>query len=292
MLKWGRPPGLPWTGQEACPTKAARSAIPVPSVATVRTIGGRRPCAEAQHGLHLPLHAVGARLVGFVDDEDVGDLHDPGLDRLDVVAHARHQHHHGHLRQAGDLDFVLPDADGLDDHEVLARRVQQARQVGGGARQAAGGAAGRHGADEDAGIGVVLLHADAVAQDGAAGDAAAGIHREMPTVFPAARSARASASTSVLLPAPGGPVMPTTRGVAGERRSSRRDLEGFADRGSRCPWRRGPARARRPPRILRAHSFISFSGVAARSPAAGSRWCLRRWCRASRRGRTSPPDSL
>ena len=63
--------------------------------------------------------------------------------------------------------------------------------IGGGARQAADGAAGGHGADEDAGVGVMLLHADAVAEDRAAGDAAAGIDREdRRRVFPCSRSAR------------------------------------------------------------------------------------------------------
>ncbi len=36
----------------------------------------------------------------------------------------------------------------------------------------------------------------------------------------------------------------------------------------------------------------SPAATAWRSPAAGSRWCLRRWCTALRRGRISPPDSL
>ena len=139
---------------------------------------GAEDGAGEAFGVQFLLHAVGAGLVGLVDHEDVGDLHDAGLDGLDVVAHAGDQHDHGHLRQDGDFDFVLPHAHGFDDDVVSAGGVHQARQVGGGAGQAADGAARGHGADEDAGIGVVLLHADAVAQDGAAGDAAAGVHGE------------------------------------------------------------------------------------------------------------------
>ena len=84
---------------------ASSSAMPLPSVATVRTTGQ----IEA-FGVEFALHAVGAGLVGLVDHEDVGDLHDAGLDRLDVVAHAGHQHHDGDLRDAGDFHFVLAHA--------------------------------------------------------------------------------------------------------------------------------------------------------------------------------------
>jgi hypothetical protein len=128
--------------------------------------------------LQFLLYTVGAGLVGLVDHEDVGDLHDPGLDRLDVVTHPGDQHHHRYLRQVRDLDFVLPHSHRLDQHVVPAGHIHQPREIGGGAGQAAGGAAGGHRPDEDAGIGVVLLHADAVAQNRAAGDAARRVHRD------------------------------------------------------------------------------------------------------------------
>ena len=157
------------------------------------------------------------------------------------------------------------------------------------------------------------------------------------TVLPWRRRASASASTSVLLPAPGGPVMPTMRAWPAQGASSARvrrlGIAVFDGRGGA-----GSARAS-PERILRAQSVItsgcdiglrrlagesacptllckglrfgflsyrrssaannvfansdsiSFSETGARSPAAGFRWCLRRWCKASRRGRTSPPGN-
>ena len=149
----------------------------------------------------------------------------------------------------------------------------------GGAGQAAERAARGHGADEDAGVGVVLLHADAVAEDGAAGDAAARDRRPRspPCCLPA-RSARASASTSVLLPAPGAPVMPDHHGpaVCGSSSSA---ASASGSRFSMPVAARASARAS-PSAIRRASSRISFSGVAARSRAAGSRSCPRRWCRA------------
>ncbi len=128
--------------------------------------------------MKFQFHAVGAGTIGLVDDEDVGDFHDAGLDGLNVVTHAGDEDDYGHLGDGGDVDFVLPDANGLDDHVIPAGGVHQAGQVGGGTGQAADGSASGHGADEDSGIGVVLLHADTIAEDGAAGDPTAGVHGE------------------------------------------------------------------------------------------------------------------
>ncbi len=139
---------------------------------------GRDAARQAQHGLQFTLHAVCAGLIGLVDHEHVGDLHDACLDGLHVVAHAGHQHHHGHLRQSGDLHFVLPHADGLDQHVIAAgASIRRARsRVARG--QAAQRAASRHRADENSRIGMMLLHADAVAQNGAASGPAARVHRQ------------------------------------------------------------------------------------------------------------------
>ena len=139
---------------------------------------GAQDGAGEAFGVEFQLHAVGAGVIALVDDEDIGDLHDAGLDGLHIVAHAGDQHDYGHLRDGGDLDLVLPDADGFDDDVIPAGGVHQAGQIGGGAGEAAHGAAGGHGTDEDSGVGVVLLHADAIAQNGAAGNAAAGVHGE------------------------------------------------------------------------------------------------------------------
>ena len=114
--------------------------------------------------------------------------------------------HHVHL--------VLADAHGLDQHPVEAGGVEQVDRVARGAGEAAHGAAGGHRADEDAGVGVEGLHADAVAQEGAAGERAGGIDGEdADRLARACRQSRARRSTSVLLPAPGGPVIPTTRAL-------------------------------------------------------------------------------
>ena len=61
--------------------------------------------------------------------------------------------------------LVLADADGLDQDDVLARRVEHQRRVAGGTRQPAQVTARRHAADEDAGVTGMRLHPDAVAED-------------------------------------------------------------------------------------------------------------------------------
>src|SRR5579872_1182423 len=116
-----------------------------------------------------------ARVVGFVDHEDVGDLEDAGFDCLHVIAHAGGQYDQGNFRDGRDFYFILAYAHGLDDDVIHAGRVEEESKVGGGAGEAAGAAARGHGADKDAGVGVMILHANAIAEDGSAGDAAAGI---------------------------------------------------------------------------------------------------------------------
>ena len=106
-----------------------------PSCAEVFTIGGRHAgsAGEVEHHRQLRHRAVGALALGLVDDEDVGDLEDPGLDRLDVVAEARHEHDGRRVRGAHDVDLVLADADRLDEDHVEARGVEH---VDGVARRA------------------------------------------------------------------------------------------------------------------------------------------------------------
>src|SRR5262245_30279881 len=108
------------------------------------------------------LDFVRAWMIRFVDYENVGDLHDAGFEGLDVVAYARHQNDDGDRRDFGDFDFRLADAYGLHHDYVPACSAEEAYELGCGFCQPAQGAACGHGADEDARIGVMRLHADAV----------------------------------------------------------------------------------------------------------------------------------
>ena len=143
-----------------------------------RTPAPVRVRLERQHRLHRRHRPVRSLAIRLVHDEDVGDLHDPGLERLDLVAGARHQHDDRDVGGADDVHFVLAHADRFDEDDVLAGGVEDERGVGGRARQPAEVAARRHAADEDAGVGDVRLHADAVAEDRAAGVRAGRIDRD------------------------------------------------------------------------------------------------------------------
>ena len=182
---------------------------------------------------------------------------------------------------ARDLDFVLAHADGFDQHYVRARGVEQRHQIRGGARQSAQRAARGHRADEDArdrrdapacGCGRRGARRPVMRLRGVDGD-------DRRPSCPGARKCAARRSTSVLLPAPGGPVMPIDSAraracaqlaAATSRACGVAVLDAVAARAS--------ARVS-PSRDLRAIAH-QLSGAAARSPGAGSRWCLRRWCTA------------
>ena len=77
---------------------------------------------ERQHAADLADHRVGQRVVGLVDDDDVRDLHDARLERLDAVAGARDEDEDDRVGVVDDVDLRLADADGLEEDVVLAGR--------------------------------------------------------------------------------------------------------------------------------------------------------------------------
>ena len=111
---------------------------------------------------------------------------------------------------ADDVHFVLADADGLDDDQRLAGGVEHQRDIAGRAREPADVPARRHAADEHVRVLGVRLHAQPIAEDRAAGERAGRIDGDHADGLAAPCGVSAvSRSTSVLLPAPGGPVTPT-----------------------------------------------------------------------------------
>ena len=166
---------------------------------------------EREDAAHLADHRFGHRVVGLVDDDDVGDLHHPGLQRLDRVARAGHQRQDDRVGVVDDVDLRLADADGLDQDVVLARRVHRQRDLQGRLGEAAERPARGHRADEDAGVEEVVGEPDPVAEQGALGEGARGSIESTATWRSALRSSAVRAPIRVLLPTPGGPVKPTIR---------------------------------------------------------------------------------
>ena len=150
------------------------SSSPCPVVAS-RPDDRRTPLAfcvgmKAEQRLDFGHSPIGAVAIGLVHDEHVGNLHHARLERLHLVSHARHEHENRDISGAGDFDFVLPHADGLDRHEILPGRVEHEGRVGRRARQAAEMPPRRHAADEHTRVLRVRLHAHAIAKHGAAGE--------------------------------------------------------------------------------------------------------------------------
>ena len=160
---------------------------------------------------HLGHHRPGRRMVALVHDDHVGNLHDPGLERLDRVARARHEREHGRVGEPGDLDLALAGPDRLDVDEVLAGGVEDQRGLERRLGEPAQVPAGPHRADEDLGIEEVVGEPDPVAEQRARGERAGRVDRDdADRLASSPRARRTSAARSVDFPTPGGPVMPTT----------------------------------------------------------------------------------
>src|SRR5439155_1591565 len=61
--------------------------------------------------------------VGLVDGEHVGQLEDALLDALELVPRAREHEDQEEVDHRGNRELGLPDADRLDQHGVVARRL-------------------------------------------------------------------------------------------------------------------------------------------------------------------------
>ena len=136
--------------------------------------GGRQPPGNfgdhVQHGGQFAHELRGAVAVRLVDHEDIGDLHDSGLDRLDLVAHPRDEDDDDRMGVVDDLHLLLPGPHGLHHDDLFPHDIHDMDGVADGLGEAAQGAAGGEAADEDAGVFGVALHPDPVAQDRAAGE--------------------------------------------------------------------------------------------------------------------------
>ena len=122
-------------------------------------------------------------MIRLVDDEQIRDLQQARLDRLDVVSLPRSEDDEHRVGHPHDVNLVLPHADRLDEDRVAARGVHQVDGVAGGATQASRTASARHRTNEHGGIEGVLLHPNPVTQDRPAAEAAArvdGDHSHVP----------------------------------------------------------------------------------------------------------------
>src|SRR5208337_2044259 len=183
-----------------------------------------RAGSHGKHSLDFLLEAVSAGKVGLVDDVEIGDFHNAGLEGLHVVTHARDQEQGCGICQASDFHFVLAYSNGFNQHHVAARRVEDRDHVVGGWRQASQLSACSHAADVNLFVARKALHADAVAKEGAARKRAGGVNRD---------DSHARTSTSTLarklfhqgaFPGPGRPCNPDDFRLPGGRKQPLQEL--------------------------------------------------------------------
>src|SRR6266853_2269162 len=138
---------------------------------------------QRKHSVNWLFEAIGALAIRFVENEDVSDFHQAGFHILNVVAETGYQNDDHAIGEADDVNFILANADGFDEDLMLARGVEKQRDFGGGASEAAKKSARSHGANENAGVTGVALHADTIAEDCSAGVGTGGIYGDDTDAF-------------------------------------------------------------------------------------------------------------
>ena len=115
----------------------------------------------------LVCEAAGYDVV-IVETVGVGQLEDAALDALELVARAGQEEDEEEVDHRRDRELRLPDADRLDDDDVVARRLADEHRLARAARDAAERAARRARPDERLGSGREPRHPRLVAEDAAA----------------------------------------------------------------------------------------------------------------------------
>ncbi len=93
--------------------------------------------AHREHRPERRGRPIGTGEVGLRHHHDVGELHEPGLQRLDLVAHPGRLHDHRGVHQGSDGDLSLARADRLHQHHVEADPCEHNRRISRGGGEAA-----------------------------------------------------------------------------------------------------------------------------------------------------------
>ena len=177
---------------------------------------------------------VRAGPVGLVDHEDVGDLQDAGLDRLDRVAHARARAAPAWCPRATAIStsaWPTPTVSTSTTSQPAPSSTRTACGVA-AASPPRWPAAG-HRPDVDAGVGGVVLHPDPVAEDRAAGERAGRVDGEHADPVPGRAQRPDQLVGGGRLADPGRAGQPDHLGAARVRRQRGGDLRA-------APRRRSP----------------------------------------------------
>ena len=134
----------------------------------VRLPPRRRGTDELRHALVLSARDLRGQevvAVRLVDDDGVCELHDALFDALQFVTRTRQHNEQEEIDHRAHGCLGLPDADRLDDDDVVACRLAEQHGLTALARDAAKGAARRRGTDECLGAARECPHARLVAED-------------------------------------------------------------------------------------------------------------------------------
>ncbi len=135
---------------------------------------------ERKDRAHLVQHRLRRGVIHLVDRDHVRDLHDPGLQRLDGISRARHQHEDDRVRDPDHLDLALSCTHRLEEDEILPRRIEHEQRLQRRLRQPSKMATRTHRADEDSGVEEVIRETDAISQQRALRERARGIDGDHP----------------------------------------------------------------------------------------------------------------
>ena len=97
----------------------------------------RRAGAQTQHELQVVAQLVRAGTVGFVDDEQIGDFHQSGFQRLNRIAGFRNENDHTRIGGARDIELRLTHANRLDQDAIEPERVEDVGDLAGRRGQSA-----------------------------------------------------------------------------------------------------------------------------------------------------------
>jgi len=114
------------------------------------------------------LRVVGSWLVRLVDDDDIPDLEQPGLYRLNPVAEPRSLDYHNCVCERRDIGAILTRADGLDQYQRVAHGIEKMDESRGRPGEAALAAATGHAPHKDSVIRMAIHHSNTIAQNRAA----------------------------------------------------------------------------------------------------------------------------
>lgn len=99
-------------------SKGIKSFLGVDAGANQRRRGGLWRAKQTEGGLEGVVGCVCCGCIGLVQDKSVGDLHDACFDELEFVTRQRRKQQVHAIRSVTDGHFGLPDANGLDQHQV------------------------------------------------------------------------------------------------------------------------------------------------------------------------------